>query len=108
MISRMLTFSSRDVDRRNGEFECFGKIKISRLKSASFACELSYECEIRPTKYPVLRRALERVTRQSFEEIATAINQRASAIQRAKLNAPFLDLEALNWNDAGEEFYYVD
>ena len=108
MISRMLTFSSRDVDRRNGEFECFGKIKISRLKSASFACELSYECEIRPTKYPVSRRALERVTRQSFEEIATAINQRASAIQRAKLNAPFLDLEALNWNDAGEEFYYVD
>ena len=78
-ISRTLSFSSRDVDRRNGEFECFGKIKVARLKSASFACELSYECEIRPTKYPVLRRALERVMRQSFEEIATAINQRASA-----------------------------
>ena len=107
-ISRTLSFSSRDVDRRNGEFECFGKIKVARLKSASFACELSYECEIRPTKYPVLRRALERVMRQSFEEIATAINQRASSIQRAKLNSPFLDLETLNWNDAGEEFYYVD
>ena len=63
-ISRTLSFSSRDVDRRNGEFECFGKIKVARLKSASFACELSYECEIRPTKYPVLRRALERVMRQ--------------------------------------------
>ena len=107
-ISRTLTFASRDVDRRNGEFECFGKIKVARLKSASFACELSYECEIRPTKYPVLRRALERAMRQSFEEIATAINQRASSIQRAKLNAPFLDLEALNWNEAGGEFYYVD
>ena len=107
-ISRTLSFSSRDVDRRNGEFECFGKIKVARLKSASFACELSYECEIRPTKYPVLRRALERVMRQSFEEIATAINQRASSIQRAKLNSPFLDLETLNWNEASEEFYYVD
>ena len=107
-ISRTLSFSSRDVDRRNGEFECFGKIKVARLKSASFACELSYECEIRPTKYPVLRRALERVMRQSFAEIATAINQRASSIQRAKLNSPFLDLETLNWNEASEEFYYVD
>jgi hypothetical protein len=46
--------------------------------------------------------------RQSFEEIATAINQRASSIQRAKLNSPFLDLETLNWNEASEEFYYVD
>ena len=36
-ISRTLSFSSRDVDRRNGEFECFGKIKVARLKSASFA-----------------------------------------------------------------------
>ena len=73
------------------------KIKISRLKSASFACELSYECEIRPTKYPVLRRALERVTRQSFEEIATAINQRKcnseSEIERTVFRFRGIELE---------------